>query len=70
MPTRPEVVCDVISGADVNEVAVDVRVKFGDSWLNSGRIIQLFAGEKRGFRLTFYALFDTKHIRQVVFFPR
>ena len=34
---RPEAADDVISG-------LDVRVKLGDSRLNSGRIIQLFAG--------------------------
>ena len=32
---RPEVVNDVISGVDVEEVGMNVRVKFGDSRSNS-----------------------------------
>ena len=36
---RPEVAGDVMSGVD--QVGVDVHVKFGDSLLNSGRLIHL-----------------------------
>ena len=37
---RPEVVGDVISGANVGQVGVDVPVKFGDSSSNSSRDIE------------------------------
>ena len=43
MPT--EVADDVMFG--VIEVSMVVRVKFGDSTLNSGRIIRLVAGHTR-----------------------
>ena len=38
---RPEVASDVISGVAVDWVSLDVSAKFGDSTLNSGRIIRL-----------------------------
>ena len=40
---RLEVADDVISGLAVDQVSMDVHVKFGDSMLNSGQIIRLFA---------------------------
>ena len=40
---RPEVADDVISDAGVDLVGMEVRVKLGDSMLNRGRTIQLFA---------------------------
>ena len=36
---RPEVVCDVISGANVGQVSANVSVKFGDSRSNRSRHI-------------------------------
>ena len=48
---RPEVAGDVISGAALVYVRVDVRAKFGDSRLNNGRIIRLFGRPD-----SFYAL--------------
>ena len=36
---RPQIASDVISGVSLGYVGVDVRAKFGDSRLNSGRII-------------------------------
>ena len=41
---RSEVVDDVISAVAVDWVGVDVPVKFGDSMLNSDRIMRLFVG--------------------------
>ena len=38
---RPEVADDVITSVAVGQIGMDVRGKFGDSWLNSGRIIRL-----------------------------
>ena len=38
---RPEVVSDVIYGADVEQVNVNVRVKLGDSRSNRSREIRL-----------------------------
>ena len=32
---RPEVVGDIMPGAAVDYLAMRVRIKFGDSWLNS-----------------------------------
>ena len=43
----PEVVGDVISGAVIEWVGMDVRVEFGASRLNSDRIIRLVAGLTR-----------------------
>ena len=37
-----EVAGDVISGVAVDHVSMDVRATFGESGLNSGRIILLF----------------------------
>ena len=39
---QPEVAGDVISDTAVEWIGVDVRAKFGDARLNSGRIIRLF----------------------------
>ena len=39
---RSEVAGDVISGVAVDYVGMDVRATFGESGLNSGRIILLF----------------------------
>ena len=39
---RSEVAGDVISGVAVEYVVMDVRATFGESALNSGRIIWLF----------------------------
>ena len=39
----------------VDWVGFDVRVEFGDSRLNTGRIIPFFAGETRS--VQFYAVF-------------
>ena len=36
---RSEVASDVISGVTVGYVGMDARAPFGESWLNSGRII-------------------------------
>ena len=44
---RPEVADDVISGVTVDKVGMNVSVKFGDSVLNSGQIIRLFASRIR-----------------------
>ena len=44
---RQEVADDVVSDVAVDYVGMGVRVKFGDSMLNSGRIIQLFVGRTR-----------------------
>ena len=44
---RPKVAGDVMSGVALVYVGVDVCAKFGDSRLNSGRIIRLFAGQTR-----------------------
>ena len=38
---RPEVVSDVVSGPDVDQVGVDATVKFGDFRLNGSRDIGL-----------------------------
>ena len=40
---RPEVDDDVISGVAIGKVGMDACVKFGNSMLNSGLIIQLFS---------------------------
>ena len=40
--SRPEEAGDVISGAALDYVGVDVHANFADSKLNSGRIIGLF----------------------------
>ena len=40
---RPEIDGDVISRVVVDHIGVDLRAKFGDSGLNSGRIIRLFS---------------------------
>ena len=39
---RPEADSDVVSGVALDYVATDVHAGFGDSRLNSGRIIELF----------------------------
>ena len=39
---RPEVADDVISGAILDYVGVDVQARFGDSRLNSDQIIRIF----------------------------
>ena len=39
---RLEVAGDLMSGVPVDKFGVDVRVKFGNSRLNSGRIITLW----------------------------
>ena len=41
---RSEVAGDVISSVAVEYIGMDVRVTFGESGLNSGRIIGLFEG--------------------------
>ena len=47
---RPEVVGDVISGADVGQVGMNVPVKFGDSSSNGSRDIQQRSRRMRHFR--------------------
>ena len=44
---RPDVVSDVLSGAAIGYVNVDVSVKLDDSTLNIGQIVRPFAGRTR-----------------------
>ena len=53
---RPKAAGGVMSGVAVQQVGLDVRVQYGASKLNSGRIISLFAGRTRFTH--FYAVFN------------
>ena len=47
------------SSADLVDVDVDVRAKFGDSMLNNGRIIRLFGRTSVQYIVTFYSRLET-----------